>query len=99
MNAQDSYDQAAREVAALRAQIDELRAFERDYRHRLTAHLDECLATLKGGDSNLPLRVAARRMAEAPDADLLEVLTELAEEERTRFMKALLRVPLPEVTR
>ena len=42
-------------------------------------------------------RVAARRLTEASDADLLEVLAELPEPKRQRLLAALLRLHVAEV--
>jgi hypothetical protein len=77
--------------------IDELRAFEREYRQRLRMHLEDCLGVLEATEDAKPLRVAARRLGEASDADLLEVLAELPEHRRQRLVSALLRIPVPEV--
>ena len=77
--------------------ITELRGFEVEYRQRLRMHLEDCLATLDRREVNLALRAAARRLAEAPDADLREVLTELPEAKRQRLLAALLRLHVAEV--
>jgi len=77
--------------------IDDLRDFEREYRERLRMHLEDCLGTLDAREDNLPLRVAARRLSEASDADLAEVLAELPEHLRQRILTALLRTPVTEV--
>ena len=78
--------------------VEDLRAFEREYRTRLALHLEEGLARLRGTDDAQPLRVAARRLGDASDADLAEVLAELPEGRRQRLLEALLRVPVQEVT-
>ena len=78
--------------------IEDLRAFEREYRQRLRMHLEDCLGTLDAREDGLPLRAAARRLGEASDADLREVLAELPERQRQRLTEALLRIPVPEVT-
>ena len=102
MNAPGSYDQAAKQVAQLRREIDELRAFEHEYRTSLAAHLDELLATLKSSDEKLPLRMAVRLLCAAPDGDLPAVMAELDEDTREQFTKRLIRamllVPVPEPT-
>ena len=82
---------------SLEARIDELRAFEREYRQRLHLYLEDCMATVAGPDDELPLRAAARRLVTASDADLRVVAGQLPEHSRKRLLDALLRVPVPEV--
>lgn len=86
------------ERARLEGRIDELRAFEREYRQRLRMHLEDCMGTLDGTDDEMPLRVAARRIVTASDADLRIIAGELSERSRKRLLDALLRVPVPEVS-
>jgi hypothetical protein len=78
--------------------IDDLRDFEREYRERLRMHLEDCLGTLDAREDSLPLRAAARRLSEAPEAGLREVFADLPEDRRQHLLSVLLRVPVPEVT-
>jgi hypothetical protein len=76
--------------------IDELRGFERDYRVRLRMDLEDGLGWLDSREHGLPLRAAARRLAEAPEADLREVFADLTEDRRQHLLSVLLRVPVTE---
>ena len=78
--------------------IVDLRGFEREYRARMHMYLEDCLATVDAPDGDgPPLRAAARRLSEAPAADLAEVLADLDEDRRQHLLSVLLRVPVPEV--
>jgi hypothetical protein len=78
--------------------IDELRAFEREYRARLRLDLENWLGRLDDPDGRTALRVAVIRVSEAPGSELQAALAEVPERQRQRLLTALLRVPVPEVT-
>jgi hypothetical protein len=78
---------------------DDLQAFEAEYRLLLRIHLEDGLGWLDSREDGLPLRAAARRLSEAPDADLARVLADLPEERRQRILTALLRTPVTEVSK
>lgn len=73
--------------------VEDLRDFEREYRTRMRLYLEDALATVSAPDAAAPLRAAIRRVAEAPDVNLREILAELPEAQRQRLLTALLRVP------
>jgi hypothetical protein len=75
--------------------IDDLREMERDYSERLRMYFEDGLAWLDR-EEGLPLRAAARRLAEAPEADLREVFAGLTEDRRQHLLSVLLRVPVTE---
>jgi hypothetical protein len=77
---------------------EDLRAFELDYAVRLRVYLEDGLAWLDAREDGLPLRAAARRLSEAPDADLRMVFADLPEDRRQHLLSALLRLPVPEAT-
>ena len=79
------------------ARIDDLREFEFEYRARLCAFLEKQLAELDP-DGACSLRSAALRLAAAPDGDLAGAVTELTEQQRSRLLSVLLRVPVTEAT-
>jgi hypothetical protein len=78
--------------------IDDLRAFEREYRARLRIFLENGLAELDKPGGKTLLAAAVQRIAQAPDADLAEVLADLTEHRRAHLLSVLLRTPVTEVT-
>lgn len=96
MTAASSYDKAAREVAALRAQADALRAeigylseFERDYRAALEDWQSGVLNSIR--DAGQHSRAALRILASLDEAELAGVFAEAPEAWQHRLLTALLR--------
>lgn len=91
-------------IADLRAQavvaadqVDDLKAFEQEYRTRLLAYLQGQVAELDP-DGDCSVRAAMIRVAAAPDGELAEAAAELSEAQRSRLLAALLRIPVAGVT-
>jgi hypothetical protein len=79
--------------------VDDLRGFERAYSENLRIYLEDGLAWLDAREDGLALRAAARRLSEAPDADLARVFADLPEDRRAHLLTALLRTPVTEVAK
>jgi hypothetical protein len=86
----------AAERETLNGRIDDLRAFEREYRARLRLYLEDQLAELDATGTAYQMRTATMRIAGASDGELRRALGELGESQRARLLAALLSVPVPE---
>ena len=78
--------------------IDDLRAFERDYRARLIAYLEDQLGELRGADATSALTTAVLRITAAADSELADALTGLPPRHVDRLLAVLLRTPVGEMT-